>query len=168
MLSDRLKSFILRSYWLCFSLCAFPTLRAPHNKRNKEQRIRISIYQKLCIPQYMISDRLKFLFSVLCFLFLLLCEIPKTAFSCWRSIRTLKQVTWSKLILGICQLYSHDLFWRLNLTSSISMKMHPKNQPENNREQRIRISSIRNCVFHNTWFQPIRNWIHWNTRFLIS
>jgi len=26
---------------------------------------RISIYQKLCIPQYIISDRLKFLFSVL-------------------------------------------------------------------------------------------------------
>jgi len=33
---------------------------------NREQRIlrilRISIYQKLCIPQYMISDRLKFFF----------------------------------------------------------------------------------------------------------
>jgi len=28
---------------------------------NREQRIRISIYQKLCIPQYMILDRLKFL-----------------------------------------------------------------------------------------------------------
>ena len=39
---------------------------ASHNKKNREQRIRISTYQKLCIPQYMISDRLKFLFSVLC------------------------------------------------------------------------------------------------------
>ena len=41
-------------------------LGAPHNKGNREQRIRISTYQKLCILQYMISDRLKFLFSVLC------------------------------------------------------------------------------------------------------
>jgi len=41
-------------------------LGAPHNKRNKEQRIRISTYQKLYIPQYMISDRLTFLFSVPC------------------------------------------------------------------------------------------------------
>ena len=31
---------------------------------NREQRIRILTYQKLFIPQYMISDRLKFLFSV--------------------------------------------------------------------------------------------------------
>jgi len=38
---------------------------------NREQKIRISIYQKLCIPQYMISDRLKFLFSVP-----LMCEAP--------------------------------------------------------------------------------------------
>ena len=37
-----------------------------HNKRNREQRIRISTYQKLCILQ---SDRLKFLFSVLYSLF---------------------------------------------------------------------------------------------------
>jgi len=36
---------------------------------NGEERIRISTYQK-CIPQYMIFDRLKFLFSVLCSLFL--------------------------------------------------------------------------------------------------
>jgi len=35
-----------------------------HNKRNREQRIRISIYQTLCIVEYTISDRLKFLFSV--------------------------------------------------------------------------------------------------------
>jgi len=49
----------------------FCTLRASHNKRNREQRIRISTYQKLCISQYMISDRLKFLFlfSVLCFFY---------------------------------------------------------------------------------------------------
>ena len=45
------------------------------SKRNREQRIRISIYQKLCIPQYIISDKLKFLFSVFCFLFFLLCGI---------------------------------------------------------------------------------------------
>ena len=38
----------------------------PHNKRNREQRIRISTYQKLCIVEYIISDKLKFLFSVLC------------------------------------------------------------------------------------------------------
>ena len=43
-------------------------LGASHNKRNREQKIKFSIYQKLCIPQYMISDRLKFLFSVLCFI----------------------------------------------------------------------------------------------------
>ena len=31
-----------------------------------DQKIRIWIYQKLCIPQYVIFDRLKFLFSILC------------------------------------------------------------------------------------------------------
>ena len=35
-----------------------------HNKRNREQRIRISIYQKSCIVEYTVSNRLKFLFSV--------------------------------------------------------------------------------------------------------
>jgi len=43
---------------------------------NREQRIRISIYQKSCIVEYTISDRLKFLFSVLYSLFLLLCGGP--------------------------------------------------------------------------------------------
>ena len=41
---------------------------AAHNGRNKEgnkkQRIRISTYQKLIIPQYMIFGRLKFFFPV--------------------------------------------------------------------------------------------------------
>ena len=36
---------------------------------NRKQRIRFSIYQKLYIPQYMISDRLKFLFFVSCFFY---------------------------------------------------------------------------------------------------
>jgi len=40
---------------------------------NKKKRIRISIYQKSSIVTYTISDRLKFLFSVLCSVFLLLC-----------------------------------------------------------------------------------------------
>ena len=31
-------------------------LRAAHNQRNREQRIRISTYQKLCIPQYVVFD----------------------------------------------------------------------------------------------------------------
>ena len=33
---------------------------------NREQRIRISIYQKLCIVKYTVFDRFKFLFSDLC------------------------------------------------------------------------------------------------------
>ena len=37
---------------------------------NREQRIRISTYQKSCIAEYTVSDRLKFLFSILCFLLL--------------------------------------------------------------------------------------------------
>jgi len=67
-------------------------LGASHNRRNRKQKIknkglhtikgienreqimRISTYQKLCIQQYMIFDRLKFLFSVLCSLFLLTYE----------------------------------------------------------------------------------------------
>jgi len=36
----------------------------------------ISIPIRNCVPQYVISDRLKFLFSVLCSLFFLLCGIP--------------------------------------------------------------------------------------------
>ena len=31
--------------------------RTPHNKRNREQRIRISTYQKSCIVEYTISGR---------------------------------------------------------------------------------------------------------------
>jgi len=42
---------------------------------SREQRIRISPYQKSCIEEYTVSDRLKFLFSVLCSLFLLLCGV---------------------------------------------------------------------------------------------
>jgi len=33
---------------------------------NREQRIRISTYQKSCIVEYTVSDRLKFLFSIPC------------------------------------------------------------------------------------------------------
>jgi len=59
--------------WLAFSLWWKLQNRvnsgAPYNKRNREQRIRISTYQKSCGIH---SDRLKFLFSILCFLFLLL------------------------------------------------------------------------------------------------
>ena len=40
---------------------------------NREQRIRISTYQKSCIVEYTVSGRLKFLFSILCSLFFLLC-----------------------------------------------------------------------------------------------
>jgi len=40
----------------------FCPIQVPHNKRKREQRIRILTYQKLYIPQYMISDRLKFLY----------------------------------------------------------------------------------------------------------
>jgi len=40
---------------------------------NRKQRIRILIYQKLCIVEYTISDRLKFLFSVP----FALCTVPK-------------------------------------------------------------------------------------------
>ena len=41
-------------------------LGASHNKRNREQKIRISTYQKSCIVEYTVSDRLKSysLFSV--------------------------------------------------------------------------------------------------------
>ena len=46
---------------------------------NREQRIRISTYQKSCVVEYTVSDRLKFLFSVLCSLFLLLCGVPNSA-----------------------------------------------------------------------------------------
>ena len=60
-------------------------LEAIKGTGNREQRIRISTYQKLCIPcvlQYIISDRLKFLFSVLCSLFLLLYGAPKRRMNC--------------------------------------------------------------------------------------
>jgi len=46
------------------------------NKKNREQKVRISIYQKSCIVEYTVSDRLIFLFSVLCSLFFLLCGDP--------------------------------------------------------------------------------------------
>ena len=39
-------------------------LRTIKGTGNREQGIRISTYQKLCIPQYMISDKLKFLFFI--------------------------------------------------------------------------------------------------------
>ena len=55
------------------------SIGVPHNKRNREQRIRISTYQKSCIMEYTVSDRLKFLFSVLCSSFLLLCGAPKSS-----------------------------------------------------------------------------------------
>ena len=51
-------------------------LRTIKGTRNREQRIRISTYQKSCIIEYTVSDRLKFLFSVFRSLFFLLCGVP--------------------------------------------------------------------------------------------
>jgi len=56
------------------NLCKRKELSAIKGTENKEQRIKISTYQKSCIMEYTVSDRLKF--SVLCFLFLLLCGAP--------------------------------------------------------------------------------------------
>ena len=35
----------------------YRVLGVPHNKRNREQKIRISIYQKSCIVEYTVSDK---------------------------------------------------------------------------------------------------------------
>ena len=53
-------------------------LGIPHNKRNREQKRENKNFknQKSCIVEYTVSDRLKFLFSVLCSLFLLLYGAP--------------------------------------------------------------------------------------------
>jgi len=57
-------------------LFLFLGLRTIKETGNREQRIRISTYQKSCIEEYIVSDRLKFLFFVLCSLFLVLCGAP--------------------------------------------------------------------------------------------
>ena len=79
-ISLRLLSFVICSH----ALPSYPTfLGTPHNKRNKEQRIRISTYQKSYIVKYTVSDRLKFLFSILCSLFFLLRGAP---YSSWLNV----------------------------------------------------------------------------------
>jgi len=59
--------------------------------------IRISIYQKSCIVEYTVSDRLEFLFSILCSLFFLLCGAPyylrlDTQITCTTITRPIKLV----------------------------------------------------------------------------
>jgi len=58
-----LQSLMVRSSMLELT----PLLRATQNKRNREQRIRISIYEKSCTVEYIISNKLIFLFFLYSF-----------------------------------------------------------------------------------------------------
>jgi len=55
-------------------------------KENRKQRIRISTYQKSCIVEYTVSDRLKFLFSLFSVSFIALHELLKLIVSATKKI----------------------------------------------------------------------------------
>jgi len=66
------------AYTFCSNWIVHNVAGASHkNKGTKEQR-KISTCQKSCIVAYTVFDKLKFLFSIFCYLFLLLCEVPYT------------------------------------------------------------------------------------------
>jgi len=84
---------------------------------NRELRIRISTYQKSCIVEYTVSDRLKFSLFVLCSLFLLLCGVPYSLFSVSCSfycVKPLRISTYQKLCIS-----QYTIFDRLKFLFSV-------------------------------------------------
>jgi len=93
------------------------TVWAPHNKRNREQRTENKNFKKSCIVEYTVSDRLKFLFAVLCSLFFLLCRAPyyyrnfdcNNSYSfCWIHIGTsydARRIQYKSSIMNVVELH---------------------------------------------------------------
>jgi len=73
------------------------SLRTMKGIGNREQRIRIPIYQKSCIVEYTVSDKLKFLFSVSYSLYLSLCAAPYIVLYYEKLIRIYSKIGTSSL-----------------------------------------------------------------------